>query len=236
MKRAPSRELLDDDAGTPDEVAQSLADLRFLNQYFGGVATTKRLVEMVARASGKSDFSSLEVAAGTGDLPQAVGACLESCGIDLRSMLLDRRANHMNAEGLKVVGDALSLPFRDGSFDLISCNLFVHHLSPPQVEMFVKEALRCSRVALIINDLIRHPAHLATAYAGRLIYRSRITRNDGPASVRQAYTTKEVRHLLHRSSAAHIEITRRFFYRMGAIAWKVSPVICKTPVAGESMV
>ena len=29
-----------------------------------------------------------------------------------------------------VAGDALSLPFRDESFDLLSCNLFAHHLSP----------------------------------------------------------------------------------------------------------
>ena len=223
MKRVPSRELLDDDAGTPDEVARSLADLRFLNHYFGGVATTKRMVEIVAQRSGKSDLSSLEVAAGTGDLPESVRASLQPCGINLRSMLLDRRASHMATAEVKVVGDALSLPFRDASFDLISCSLFVHHLSPEQIEVFMREALRCSRLAVLINDLVRHPGNLATAYGGRLIYRSRITRNDAPASVRQAYTTEEMRHMLRRSGAAHIQITRHFFYRMGAIAWKFLP-------------
>ncbi len=223
MKRLPSRELLDDDAGTPIEVTRSLADLRFLNRYFGGVATTKRMVELVAKVSGKSDFSSLEVAAGTGDLPQSVRASLQPCGIHLRSMLLDRRASHMGDGDPKVVGDALILPFRDASFDLVSCSLFVHHLAPDEVEMFVKEGLRCSRLAVLINDLIRHPANLATAYGGRLIYRSRLTRNDAPASVRQAYTTAEMQQMLHRSGAAHVEITRQFFYRMGAIAWKVLP-------------
>jgi ubiquinone/menaquinone biosynthesis C-methylase UbiE len=128
----------------------------------------------------------------------------------------------MTEERRKVVGDALALPFRDSTFDLINCCLFVHHLSPEQVTVFIKEALRCSRVAVLINDLIRHPVHFAMACAGRLIYRSRITRNDAPASVRQSYTPEEMRNMLQESGAARIEITRHYFYRMGAIVWKMA--------------
>jgi ubiquinone/menaquinone biosynthesis C-methylase UbiE len=126
----------------------------------------------------------------------------------------------MRNGGNKVAGDALALPFPDGSFDLISCCLFAHHLSPAELAVFVKEALRCARVALLINDLVRDPVHLAAAYAGRLIYRSRLTRNDAPASVRQAYTMQEMRDMLERSGAVRTEIERNYFYRMGAIAWK----------------
>jgi len=220
MKRIPSRELLDDDAGTPVEVAGTLADIQFFNHHFGGVPTTMRMIERVARASGRSSFSMLEVAAGTGDLPRSVGTGLDQGGIGLEVTLLDRCAGHMRDGGKKVAGDALALPFPDSSFDLISCCLFVHHLAPAEVTAFVKEALRCSCVAVLINDLVRHPVHLAAAYAGRLIYRSRLTRNDAPASVRQAYTTREMRGLLERSGAARTEIARHYFYRMGAIAWK----------------
>jgi ubiquinone/menaquinone biosynthesis C-methylase UbiE len=220
MKRVPSRELLDDDAGTAAEVSGTLADLRFFNHYFGGVATTTRMVERVARASGKSDFSVLEVAAGSGDLPQSVRARLQRSGINLQLTLLDRNSSHLVNGGTKVAGNALALPFRDGSFDLVTSCLFVHHLAPDEVQVFVKEALRCSRVAVLINDLVRNPVHLAVAIAGRPIYRSRITRNDAPASVRQAYTPEEMREMLEQSGAAGVEITRHYFYRMGAIVWK----------------
>jgi ubiquinone/menaquinone biosynthesis C-methylase UbiE len=220
MKRVPSRELLDDDAGTPVEVAGTLADIGLLNRYCGGVAATTRMIERVAWATGRSHFSVLEVAAGTGDLPQSVRTRLQRSGIGLELMLLDRCSSHMGDGENKVVGDALALPFRDGSFDLISCCLFIHHLTPEEVSVFVKEALRCSRVAVLINDLVRHPLHLALANAGRLIYRSRLTCNDAPASVRQSYTTEELREMLESSSAPAIEITRHFFYRMGAVVWK----------------
>jgi hypothetical protein len=98
--------------------------------------------------------------------------------------------------------------------------LFVHHLAPDQVVQFAREALRVCRHAFVINDLIRSPIHLALAYAGFPLYQSRITRNDAPASVRQAYTVKEMRNMLSESDARSIEITTCFLYRMGVVAWK----------------
>jgi ubiquinone/menaquinone biosynthesis C-methylase UbiE len=225
MKRVPSRELLDDDAGTAEEVAGSLADLRSLNRHFGGIATTEFLVERVAQESRKTELSILEVAAGSGDVPDAVCTRLEKKGIILKLTLLDRRASHMTAAGTRtgvqrVEGDALALPFGDSSFDIVSCGLFLHHLAPEQIAVFVSEALRCASMAVIVNDLVRSPVAWATAYAGRLIYRSRLTRNDATASVRQAYTTGEMRAMLVGKGAARVEMTRHYFYRMGAIVWK----------------
>lgn len=216
----PKRELLDDDAGTPAEVADSLADIGRLNRYFGGVTTTMRLIERIAQASGQSEFSLLEAAAGTGETPQAILCRLQPRGIRLRLTLLDRRSTHLGNGANKVAGDALALPFRDKGFDLISCGLFVHHLAPAEVSVFVKEALRCCRIAVLINDLIRHPAHWAVAHAGRPFYRSRLTRYDAPVSVRQSYTTEEMRTMLEQSGAAAVDISRHFFFRVGAIAWR----------------
>ena len=178
------------------------------------------MVERVAGASGRSAFTLLDVAAGTGELPQTVRT-LVAPSIDLRVTLLDRRASHLgNSAARKTVGDALALPFCDASFDFVHCCLFVHHLAPNEVLAFAREALRCSRVALLINDLLRDPIHLALAHAGRPIYRSRLTRHDAPASIRQAYTTAEIRRILEQCGAARLEITRHWFYRVAAIAWK----------------
>jgi hypothetical protein len=96
----------------------------------------------------------------------------------------------------------------------------VHHLSPEQVTQFARESLRVCRHAVLVNDLIRDPLHLALVYAGTPLYRSRITRHDAPASVRQAYTIEEMRELFQQAGAATIEIQRHYLYRMGVIAWK----------------
>lgn len=225
MKRRPTPELLDTDFGTTAEVTASLRDLRWFNQWFGGITTTRELIKTVVRATGKTELSLLEVAAGSGFVPLRVNADLEPAGITLKVALLDRAPSHLPENGgiAKIAADALSLPFSDSTFDLIACSLFVHHLPPEQVVQFACEALRVSRVAVLVNDLVRHLLHLALAYAGVPLYRSRITRHDAPASVKQAYTVEEMQSFFREAGAASVEVQRRYLFRMGVIAWKLNP-------------
>ena len=220
MKRVATPEWLDTDAGTPAEVAASLGDLRRINRWFGGIATTEEMIGRVAREINQSSLSLLEVAAGSGYVLETARQRLQRRGLSLQVTSLDRAASHLSNGNRAVAGDALALPFRDASFDLLSCNLFAHHLSPQELVQFVDEALRVCRVAVLINDLVRHPLHLSLVYAGMPLYRSRLTRHDAPASVRQAYTPEEMQTLLAQTSAARVEIHRHYLFRMGVIAWK----------------
>jgi len=224
MKRTVVAELLDSDAGTPSEVAASLSDLDHINQWFGGISATQSMVEKVARILRVQSLSLLEVAAGTGVVPAAVAAALARSGVEIKVTLLDRAQCHLKSCNRRAVtGDALALPFSDGSFDVVSCTLFVHHLAPDEVLRFVNEALRVCRVAVLINDVVRHRAHLGLVYAGMPLYRSRLTRHDAPASVRRAYTVMEMKGMLGKSQAARVDITRHFLFRMGVIAWRNAP-------------
>jgi SAM-dependent methyltransferase len=223
VKRVVIPELLDGDAGTPAEIQASLRDLRFINRWFGGAATTRDLIRRVARQSGRSELSLLDVGAGPGDLAQDVAAQLRREGTLLRFTLIDRALSHLVFDGIPsrgIVADALALPFRDGTYDLVSCSLFTHHLEPEQLVRFVNDALRVCRLAVLINDLRREALHLALVYAGMPLYRSRLTRHDGPASVRRAYTPGEMQEMLRSSRAARLELTRHYLCRMGVIAWK----------------
>jgi hypothetical protein len=49
MKRVVIPELLDAGSGTPAEIATALSDLRHINQWFGGVATTQAMGARVAK-------------------------------------------------------------------------------------------------------------------------------------------------------------------------------------------
>jgi SAM-dependent methyltransferase len=219
MKRQPSLELLDTDAGSPHEVADSLRDLQMFNRFFGGVRTSAQLVRRAAAKTPGRTISLLEVAAGAGYVAAQVRRRLAP-QLDLKITLLDRARTHLNGNGRAVAADALALPFADSTFDFVSCNLFVHHLGPQDFQRFAQEALRVSRVAFLVNDVIRHPLHLALTYAGFPLYRSRITRNDAPASVRQGYTPAELRDLLQPLRVPRIEMSRHYLYRVGIIAWK----------------
>jgi len=226
MRRIVVPELLDTDAGTPREVADSIADLRMFNRAFGGVRVMARLLERVSHASGLKTISWLDVAGSDGFLALQTRNALSHSGITADPVVLDRAPTHMDGRIPGVGGDALALPFSDNSFDAVSCSLFAHHLEPEELARFAREALRVARHAFLIHDLVRHPVHLALSYLGFPLYRSRITRHDAPASVRRAYTEEEMKGILG-SAAPHstVEIHRYYLYRMGVILWKQPPTI-----------
>jgi ubiquinone/menaquinone biosynthesis C-methylase UbiE len=221
MKRFATSELLDDDLGSAAEIAESLADLRRINAWFGGTHTTLGLLRRIAARQHLREMRLLEVGAGGGDVPLSAGRALRKEGVELRVTLLDRVSSHLPVNGTPAVaGDAVRLPFRAEGFEVVSCNLLAHHFDPDGLLRVASEALRVARVAVLINDLIRSPLHLALVYAGLPLFRSRITWHDAPASVRQAYTMEEMRDIVTRSSARRVEISRHYLYRMGVVLWK----------------
>jgi ubiquinone/menaquinone biosynthesis C-methylase UbiE len=224
MRRVVIPELLDTDSGTPADIAAALSDLRHINQWFGGIAATQSMIAQVAGKLGVTSLSLLEVAAGAGNVPQAASKRLQPLGVELQVTLLDRAYSHLKSGSgngaVAVAGDALALPFADGSFDLVSCCLFAHHLEPRELVQFANEGLRVCRVAVIINDVIRDPIHLALVYLSLPLYRSPFTYHDAPASVRRAYTVAEMHQILEQTGALRVDIERCPLFRMGAIVWK----------------
>lgn len=232
MQRVDADEILDSDGCSARDAQGALAVLGRINRWFGGVATTRKMVERVAQVTGVENFSLLEVAAGLGEVPAKVCAEVAQRGITLDVTLLDRACSHLPSRQHAdrnhipsypgVVADALALPFGDGTFDLVGCSLFAHHLNAQPLAQFLREGLRVSRRALLINDLIRHPLHLALAYAGYPIMRSRVAWLDGLTSVRRAYVPEEIRSVLASafSSEVRVEISCNYLYRMGVIVWK----------------
>jgi 2-polyprenyl-3-methyl-5-hydroxy-6-metoxy-1,4-benzoquinol methylase len=220
MKRVAIPELLDTDSGSPAEIAASLSDLDRINRWFGGISTTTSMIKLVTQKTGLRSLSLLDVAAGSGYVSEKARRKLVRNGIELKVTLLDRAPSHLVNKNSAVAGDVRALPFRDASFDLVGSVIFMHHLPPDQVIQSVNEALRVCRAAVLINDVVRHPIHLALVYAGLPLFRSRLTHHDAPASVRQAYTPAEMRDLLKHTTAGRVEIRPHYLFRMGAIVWK----------------
>jgi SAM-dependent methyltransferase len=222
MLRANSEEILDSDQCPAPEAETSLRDLCRINRWFGGVATTRTLIERVVSATRIKHLSLLEVAAGFGEVPRAAAMQLARQRVSLDITDLDRVPSHLQRQHRALAADALALPFRDATFDLVSCNLFAHHLQPGPLKQFAAEALRVSRRAVLINDLIRHPLHLALVYAGFPLMRSYVSRVDGVASVRRAYLPEEMGALLVDGieAAEKVEISTHYLFRMGIIIWK----------------
>jgi len=225
MERLVEDEWLDEDRGTPAEIDAALDSVTFVNQRFGGVRLHARLLDRaLGGASREQRPHILEVASGRADVLQAA---LLRLGVPAGVTLLDRSAVHLpdpRAWPAKfpaprvVTGDALDLPFPDASVDIVSCCLFLHHLEPPQVARYLAEAHRVARVAVVINDLERSAVHYRLALLNRAIDRSRISRHDGPVSVRRAYTYQELARMLTNTGRSFL-LERAPLYRLGAILW-----------------
>ncbi len=219
MRRVVTPEILDTDSAPPPDVQRTLADLRRINRWFGGIRTTRRMLLHVIERTRQTSFTLLDVGAGSGDVSINAARQLRANAL-VDVTLLDRMPSHLPRNGeRKVTGDALALPFRNGSFDLVTCSLFIHHLEPDQVIRFVNEALRVAKVAVLLNDLRREPMHLALMYAGYPLFGA-ITIHDGIASVRRSYTPAELHSILRRTQASNVEIENRYLYRMGVVLWK----------------
>ncbi len=225
--RKPAAEWLDTDNGSPAEVRSALRSLRFVNRWFGGNRVHRVLLAAAARSISPppTELRVLEAAAGHAAALASAALHLQQRGITVHATLLDRQASHLPPEwprGLPppelLSGDALAIPLPDRSVDVVSCCLFLHHLSPEEVSAFLREALRVARVAVVINDLERTRVHYALARLFSLVDPSRLSRHDGPISVRQAYSAKELHGMLA-ATGARVALRRRFLYRFAAMLW-----------------
>jgi SAM-dependent methyltransferase len=227
MRRVISSELLDEDLGTPREVAASLDDLWRMNRWLGGISSNLRLLERFLRRTGKRSIRVLDVGAGDGRLASHLRERLLERGVESEFTVVDYRLSHLRnrnsaATSLqRVVADALHLPFSESSFDVAMCNLFFHHFSGEKAIALLQSLAEAASGAVLVNDIERHLVpYLFISYA-RMFTRSRVTRHDAPASVRQAYTRKELARLAAAAGFAKFDVRRLAPFRLGLTLWKV---------------
>ena len=196
--RRPSHERLDDPDLPCDEMRRSLEDIALVHRSWrASHALARHLAERI-RALGGPAVSILDVGAGTGEAARHLETRLSDSGCRARVTALDLQWRHLAAGrgrlGARpaVAADALRLPFREDAFDFAVSTLFFHHFSAAQNRELLREIGRVTRHGFAILDLRRHilPA-VFVALAGRLIFRTRVSVEDGFASVRQAYTPEE---------------------------------------------
>jgi SAM-dependent methyltransferase len=218
MERTVTQEILDSGEASPDAVAASLRDLATVNRLFGGLRTSRILLQRVVSQCRLRSLDLLDVASGDGFVPKNAGAALRKNGVNVRITLLDRYARHLPPDVPGLVGDALDLPFEDNAVDVVSSCLFLHHLESDEVQRFARESLRVARHAVIINDIVRSEWN----YRGAAVFLPLlhpISKHDGLASIRRAYTAKEIRRMLM-GVATRVEVTTHYFFRVGVILWK----------------
>ncbi|HLY60072.1 MAG TPA: methyltransferase domain-containing protein [Terriglobia bacterium] len=226
MRRVTAAELLDDDLGTPEEISLSLDDLWLINRRLGGVSSSLWMLGHFFSRTSATSARILDVGCGDSRLAGQLRSDLLQRGIRAEFFVLDRRLTHLkagdpSAAGLgPVVADVFAMPFPEGSFDVVMCNLFLHHFSGEKARDLLRSLARMAKSAVLVNDLERHILPFLFIRLGYPFARSRLTRHDGPASVRQAYTRGELAALAVEAGFRNFEAQRVPPFRLGLTIWK----------------
>jgi SAM-dependent methyltransferase len=193
--RTVQPELLDGALLDPAELRRNLREMAMLNRLPGGVGTS---LAAIRRLLPDGNGEVLDVGTGGGDLPRRLLRVLPRARViatDARREVLDlARAWCPDDVRLQVRrADVRSLPFADGSVDVVHCSLLLHHLDPADARVALREMRRVARRGVVVNDLRRGPLALAvTAVTVLGLARGRYTRHDGVLSARRAYTLAEL--------------------------------------------
>jgi ubiquinone/menaquinone biosynthesis C-methylase UbiE len=206
------------DAPLPSaELGPYLDDLDRLNAWFGGYWLTGRGVRKLAsRLAAGTTLVIADVGGARGDQAMRLAGDARRRGRAARILVIDRgegalaMGRHATAsfpEITFVQADATALPFRDGSIDVATMSLTLHHLEPPAAVAALGELRRVARAGVVVNDLLRSLVSWTfVTLATRLFCRHRFSRADGPLSVRRAYAMRELRELAACAGFARLSI------------------------------
>ena len=188
---------MDDPVESLAELEENLRDIERTNRWLGGLAPVKAAIFAL------QPRSVLDIGSGSADIPLALVRAAQARKLDLHITCLDNNAQMLQIARRRcaghpqlefTLGDGNALPYDDASFDVVTCNLALHHFPPECAAGLLREMRRVSRLTPLVCDLRRSRLGYAGAWLfSRLTTRNRLTRHDAPLSVARAYTPSEAR-------------------------------------------
>jgi SAM-dependent methyltransferase len=163
----------------------------------------------------------LDVATGGGDFPLTLhqwsvrqGRAVTLLASDVSRDVLRVAYDELKGYPVQLIQhDALHMPFRDRSIDIITCSQALHHFDRSAVVRLLQELARVARLGVLVSDLRRS---YISYWGARLMAHgpvSTLSRHDGPLSVLRAYTPAEVDVLARRANVA-VQVRRAPGFRI----------------------
>lgn len=215
-------EILDDPDVDPAVRRQSIRDVTRSNRLLGGLRAASLEVRNALREfGGRGEVSLLDVGTGLADIPRRAtldakqdGVALTTIGVDQAPSLLVVARDCLTHA---VCADALALPFRDRSVDIVMCSQVLHHFEIGDAERLVRELNRVARRTVIVCDLRRSWIAAFGFWAVSFPMRfHRVTRHDGVLSVFRGFTRAELDQIVKAATGSTPIIHRRLGYRFTA--------------------
>jgi SAM-dependent methyltransferase len=216
-------EILDNRNVDPAIMTRSMADVERANRLFGGAdAMLNEIRETIAELP--KCASLLDVGTGTADIPAGArklaaenGVKLTTVGFDISKVLLEKNRKRNDSV---VVGDALSLPFRDSSIDVVTCSQVLHHFPDGDAKKLITEMNRVARTRVVISDLRRSVIAAGGLWlASFLLGFHPVSRHDGVVSIMRGFVARELADLVVSAIGQRPVVKHRRGFRV-TTSWK----------------
>jgi ubiquinone/menaquinone biosynthesis C-methylase UbiE len=216
---------MDRPGNDPALLADDLRNLRVINRCFGGLRVARRsIVRLIDGSPHRSPIELLDLATGSADYPVHIAEWMKSARRQVRIEAVDKNAFMVAAARERTARipeisvheiDILSLPYPDGSFDVVMCSSALHHFSRGEAVRILRDMIRISRIGIIVNDLERSRigAWAAWLYVHSTT-RNPITWNDSYVSVLRGFTKAELTAMAEEAGIKHHHVRRHPFFRL----------------------
>lgn len=224
--RSDRDERMDDAAATEAEFAAALRDLARINRMSLAYRPTLRVLDRVARRTGRRALSVRDVGAGGGVMLRAVAAWGARRGVEVdlagldRSPWAARAAAAAGTPGRWITADLFDLDPAE-RFDLVLCSLFAHHLRDPELVRFLRWLDGRARLVWLISELHRHWLPYGLVWgAVRLLRMDPMVVHDSTVSIARGFSRGDWERLLAEAGlagAAEIRWAFPFRWQVGTI-------------------
>lgn len=216
-------ELLDAPEHEEPVLEQSLGQVAAVNRWLGGRRSLLAHIDELLPPTGSASL--LDAGTGSGDLPRAIVEHARRAGRTVSVRATDAHPQMVGIARRACAGwpeitveraDVLRLPYADGEFDGATLAMTLHHMEGDEPVRCIRELARVSRRAVLVSDLERSLVNWIGALAlGATIWRgNRLTRHDGPLSVRRSFTARELLALAKDAGFPAARVHRHFPYRL----------------------
>jgi SAM-dependent methyltransferase len=216
-------EILDDPSIDPELMRRGMKDVARANLVFGGLHAAMSELEPAIAELAKSG-TLLDVGPGHGDISAAARRTAGARGTDLRTIGIDMASSIVTAKReeneLGVRGDALALPFRDRSIDIVFASQLMHHFPRDSAVALAMEMNRVARQRVVISDLRRSFVAAAGFWIGSFpLGFHPVSRHDGVVSVMRGFTAMELADIAEAATGFRPQVVRRLGFRL-TTSWK----------------
>jgi len=122
---------------------------------------------------------------------------------------------HRASNDAVVRADAIRLPFRDHSVDIVMASQILHHFDTATAQAVVREMNRVARRRVVISDLRRSLVAAAGLWIGSFPLRFHpVSRHDGVVSVMRGFLPKELSDIVETATGQRPAVRRRLGFRL----------------------